>query len=317
LGAALLLGLAYAASIGGMATPVGTPTNMIFYKSYTQYYPSAEALDFLTWAKLGFPIAFIILLAAYFVIWKIILGKSQQSPISRKYFKERYNELGKWSREEKRVGLIFLTAAILWFTRSDIDFNWFQLKGWSNLLPQKKMVDDAFVAILCALLLFIIPAGKKESGTLLNWEDAKHLRYDIILMFGSGFALAYGIEHSGLTDWLANGLKVLKGINVWLLLLAICGVITVISEFASNVASITLMLPVLVALQKEYEISPLLLMIPATLAASLGFMLPVATAANTIVFGSGRISTKQMMSVGLLLDIIGIIVIVIFGYLML
>jgi solute carrier family 13 (sodium-dependent dicarboxylate transporter), member 2/3/5 len=318
LAAALLLGLAYAASIGGMATPVGTPTNMIFYKAYAQYYPDGQNLDFLAWAKIGFPIAVLILFATFFAIKFMILGKENHQAVEKKYFKMKYKELGDWQLEEKMVGIVFLIAAGLWFTRSDIDFGIFKTKGWSNFLPDKKFVDDAFVAIFCALLLFVLPSSKKNKHAfLLNWNDAKNLRYDIILMFGSGFALAYGIEHSGLTDWIANGLKFLKGANVFILLLGICVVITIISEFASNVASITLMLPVLVALQKEYNISPMLLMIPATLAASLGFMLPVATAANTIVFGSGRISAKEMIRIGLVLDIIGIIIIALFSYLFL
>jgi solute carrier family 13 (sodium-dependent dicarboxylate transporter), member 2/3/5 len=318
LSTALMLGLAYAASIGGMATPVGTPTNMIFYKSYEKYYPNSAHLDFFTWAKIGFPIAALVLLAAFFLIKWLVLKNEKYQVVEKQYFKQKYSELGKWQYEEKLVGVIFLVAAVLWFTRSDIDFGWFKTKGWSNILINKKFVDDAFVALLCSIVLFIVPSSKThQRQSLLTWDDAKKLRYDIILMFGSGFALAYGVEQSGLTDWIANGLKFLSGVNVFILLLGICLVITIISEFASNVASITLMLPVLVALQKEYQISPLLLMIPATLAASLGFMLPVATAANTIVFGSGRIPAKEMMRVGLLLDIIGVIIIALFSYLFL
>ncbi len=318
LATALLLGLAYAASIGGMATPVGTPTNMIFYKAYEKYYPQALPLDFFSWTKVGFPIAILILLAAFFLIKVIVLKKGNQPVVEKQYFKHKYKALGAWKSEEKVVGLVFLIAAGLWFTRSDIDFGWIKTKGWSNLLLHKKYVDDAVVAIFCATILFLIPASKANKGQfLLTWQDAKHLRYDIILMFGSGFALAYGIEQSGLTDWIANGLRFLKGVNIFVLLCGVCIVITIISEFASNVASITLMLPVLMALQKEYQVSPLLLMIPATLAASLGFMLPVATAANTIVFGSGRILARDMMKVGVLLDVIGILIIALFSYLFL
>lgn len=318
LATALLLGLAYASTIGGMATPVGTPTNMIFYKAYEKYYPNATALDFFTWAKLGFPIAIVTLLAAFFLIKVLVLKNTNQQVVEKKHFKFKYKALGAWKPEEKIVGFVFLMAALLWFTRSDIDFGWFKTKGWSNLLPNKKYVDDAVVGIFCATVLFLIPASKQNKGQfLLTWQDAKFLRYDIILMFGSGFALAYGIEQSGLTNWIAQGLSFLKGVNVFVLLCAVCLVITIISEFASNVASITLMLPVLMALQKEYQVSPLLLMIPATLAASLGFMLPVATASNTIVFGSGRIVARDMMKIGLWLDIIGILIIALFSYLFL
>jgi sodium-dependent dicarboxylate transporter 2/3/5 len=143
----------------------------------------------------------------------------------------------------------------------------------------------------------------------LIWEDAKKLRYDIILMFGSGFALAYGFEKSGLSNWLADSLVVLKGVHPLLIIIGICFIVTIISEFASNIASIQLALPVMIALQKDLELPALLLMMPATFAASLGFMLPVATAANTIVFGTQEIQIKDMLKVGFVLDVLGILLI--------
>jgi sodium-dependent dicarboxylate transporter 2/3/5 len=178
-------------------------------------------------------------------------------------------------------------------------------------------VDDASVAILAALLLFLIPSKQNKGEALLEWEDAKKIRYDIILMFGSGFALAYGFDESGLSDWLAHCLTALKGVPIFFIILGICVIVTIISEFASNIASIQLAIPVMIALQKDLDLPPLLLMIPATFAASLGFMLPVATAANTIVFGTKRIDIKDMFKVGLVLDAIGILLITIFCYIFL
>jgi sodium-dependent dicarboxylate transporter 2/3/5 len=159
------------------------------------------------------------------------------------------------------------------------------------------------------LLLFLLPSQKNKGEALLVWEDAKKLRYDIILMFGSGFALAYGFEKSGLSNWLADSLIVLKGVPPFVIILGICLIVTIISEFASNIASIQLALPVMLALHKDLELPALLLMMPATFAASLGFMLPVATAANTIVFGTKEIEMKDMLKVGLVLDLLGILVI--------
>ena len=206
---------------------------------------------------------------------------------------------------------------VLWFTRSDIPFENFTFRGWNHLFTKPNLVDDATVAIAAALLLFLIPSKKNTGEALLEWEDAKKIRYDIILMFGSGFALAHGFDVSGLSDWLAHCLVALKGVHIIFIILGICTIVTIISEFASNIASIQLAIPVMIALQKDLNLPPLLLMIPATFAASLGFMLPVATAANTIVFGTKRIDIKDMFKMGLILDAIGIILITLFCYLFL
>jgi sodium-dependent dicarboxylate transporter 2/3/5 len=178
-----------------------------------------------------------------------------------------------------------------------------------------KYIDDAFVAVLAALLLFLIPSKKNDGEALLIWDDAKKLRYDIILMFGSGFALAYGFEVSGLSGWLAGSLVILKGVSPILIILGICIIVTIISEFASNIASVQLIIPVMISLQKELQLPALLLMMPATFAASLGFMLPVATAANTIVFGTRQIQIRDMFRVGIVLDALGILLITFMCYL--
>jgi sodium-dependent dicarboxylate transporter 2/3/5 len=165
-----------------------------------------------------------------------------------------------------------------------------------------------------AVLLFIIPSKTMPGKKLLEWNDTSKLPYDIILLFGSGFALAKGFEDSGLSTYLAAQLQVMQGINpIWIILM-VCVLVTVISEFASNVASIQLVLPILVSLQQAMHLPPLLLMIPATLAASLGFMMPIATAGNTIVFSSGHIKTKEMAFVGFIANVTGIILITLISY---
>jgi sodium-dependent dicarboxylate transporter 2/3/5 len=160
--------------------------------------------------------------------------------------------------------------------------------------------------------LFILPAPGTQGARLLNWEDAKHIRYDIILMFGSGFALAHAFEVSGLSLWISHSLVYLKDAPNWLLITGACALITLVSEFASNIASIQLMIPVLTALLPYINVTPLQLLWPATFAASLGFMLPIATAANTLVYGTRQIILKDMLRIGLLLDLIGIALIVLF-----
>jgi sodium-dependent dicarboxylate transporter 2/3/5 len=312
---ALLLGLAFSATIGGMATPVGTPPNMYFFKAYHQAYPEATDLNFLKWSLIGYPISLTFLAATFVVLNFYFLRNKVELTIEKSFFRSNYKTLGKFSWEEKWVFGIFITCIIAWFTRADIDFGSFKFKGWNHLFEVPKFIDDAFVALVAAILLFLVPSKKNKDEALVIWEDAKKLRYDIILMFGSGFALAYGFEVSGLSNWLAESLVILKGVPVLIILIGICVIITIISEFASNIASIQLAIPVMIALQKDLELPPLLLLMPATFAASLGFMLPVATAANTIVFGTKQIHIKDMFKVGIILDSLGILIIALMCYL--
>jgi solute carrier family 13 (sodium-dependent dicarboxylate transporter), member 2/3/5 len=315
--AALLLGLAFSATIGGMATPVGTPPNMFFFKSFKEAYPDNNELNFFKWAMIGIPLSLTLLLTTFFVLSKYFFNNKVCINITKSFFRENYNSMGKFSYEEKWVFSIFIACALLWLTRADIDFGGFKYRGWNHIFKESKYVDDSIVAVAAALLLFLIPSKKNKEEALLTWDDAKKIRYDIILMFGSGFALAYGFDASGLSGWLANSLSVLQGVHPFLVILGICTVVCIISEFASNIASIQLVIPVMIALQKNLDIPALTLMIPATFAASLGFILPVATAANTIVFGAKRIDIKDMFRVGLILDFIGIVLISVFCYLFL
>lgn len=312
--AAMLLALAYSATIGGMATPVGTPPNMFFFKEYLKNYPDLHDLNFLKWSAIGYPISFAFLLVTYFVLSRYFLKDVNKLEVGKSFFKDTYVQLGRVSYEQKVIMVIFFCCVALWFTREDLIFDSFTFRGWKNIFTLPKAVDDGSVAIAAALVLFLIPSKQNRGEALLIWEDAKKIRYDIILLFGSGFALAYGFEQSGLSDWLAMRLVFLKHVHPILLIGGICVIVTIISEFASNIASIQLCIPIMISLQKEIDVSPLLLMMPATFAASLGFMLPVATAANTIVFGSGKIPVKDMLRVGLVLDVIGILIITILTY---
>jgi solute carrier family 13 (sodium-dependent dicarboxylate transporter), member 2/3/5 len=313
--AALLMGLAFAATTGGLATPVGTPPNMFFFTAYKQAFPADNDLNFLKWSFIGYPISFVFLMIVYCVLNFYFLRKKVSLDIGRDYFKQAYRQLGKFSWEEKWVFAIFISAILLWFTRADIDFGGSRFYGWNHLFMMPAFLDDSFVALVAAVLLFLIPSKKNRGEALLIWDDALKLRYDIILMFGSGFALAYGFKVSGLSQWLASSLLVLKGVPPILIILGICTVVTIISEFASNIASIQLAIPIMMALHTELDLPPLLLMMPATFAASLGFMLPVATAANTIVFGTRQIDIRDMFKVGIVLDLAGILVITCMCYL--
>jgi sodium-dependent dicarboxylate transporter 2/3/5 len=312
---ALLLGLAYSASIGGMATLVGTPTNMIFYRSFTEQYPQSGEVNFLSWFLKAFPIAFILLAFTFFLLKKLFLKKNGTLGLGKSFFKNAYEELGRIGYEEKLVAIVFITTAVLWFSRADVEIGGMKLKGWSSLFGSPEYISDGVVAIAMAMLLFFIPSKQNKGESLLEWKDISKIPFDIILLFGGGFALAKGMEVSGLSTWLASNLGFASKINLVVFILVMCALVTLISEFASNVACIQLMLPILVSLQKEMGINPLLLMIPATLAASLGFMLPVATAPNTIVFGSKMLHAKDMLKAGFLIDVAGIVVITVLSLL--
>lgn len=311
LASALLIGLAYSATIGGMATLVGTPTNMIFVRAYNDAYPGNGDMNFTQWFKIGFPIALVFLFIAFFLLKGMFIGKGMDTSIDRMYFRNEYRGLGKMTYEEKLVALIFSLTAVLWFLRENIDFGTFVMPGWSNVFGEyKAWIHDSTVAIVMALLLFLIPSRAEKGRALITWDEASKLPFDIILLFGSGFALAKGFELSGLSVWLATKLSFLDKSSMVFIILGICMIVALISEFASNVASIQLVLPVLISMQQVLDVHPLYLMIPATLAASLGFMLPVATAPNTIVFGSKRVRVSDMMKAGFVLDVVGIILIV-------
>jgi sodium-dependent dicarboxylate transporter 2/3/5 len=311
---ALLLGLAYSGSIGGMATLVGTPTNMIFSSYYQDNVSATHPISFAAWFSIGFPIALLLLIATFLILRFFYLKKESNIRFDINFFKNGYKALGKFSFEEKWVISIFSVTAVLWFTRSNLDFGFIKIKGWSNLFTDTEFVQDSTVAICAAVLLFIIPSKANKGEQLLMWTDVKRLPYDIILLFGSGFALAKGFDASGLSDWMAGQLHFLHDVHPYFLILGICVMVCVISEFASNVASIQLVLPILFALSKSMKIDPLILMFPATLAASLGYMLPVATAANTIVFGTKQVPLRHMLKSGFWIDVIGILLISLVGF---
>jgi solute carrier family 13 (sodium-dependent dicarboxylate transporter), member 2/3/5 len=250
----------------------------------------------------------VLLLIAYVVI-RFVFIRSNQAAVSRNYFKERYKALGKMNYEEKAVGTLFILTALLWFTRSDLEIGSFFMPGWGSTFGVSEYVQDGTVAILVAVLLFIIPSLSEPGRALITWKEATRIPYEIILLFGGGFAMAKGFELSGLSKWLASHIHFATGNSMFVFVLLLGFFIVLISEFSSNVACIQLMLPVLISLQPVMNVHPLMLLFPATLAASLGFMLPVATAPNTIVFGSGKITMKEMMKTGVYLDIAGILLI--------
>jgi len=307
---ALLLGIAHASTIGGVATMVGTPTNMIFVSYYQQQYPDNVPVSFVQWFLFGVPVALMMVAIGFFTLRWFFLrtDNTEKLYVDSALFKDELRSMGKTGYEEKMVMLLFGVLVLLWFTRADLVIGSITLKGWSNLFSHPKYIQDGAVAVAVSLLLFLIPARQQDT-TLITWEQVKKLPYSVILLFGGGFALAKGFEDSGLTVWLATLLKFLDGYSPVVIVLCICIFIAFVSEFASNMATIQLSLPVLGAIALSTGIDPVLLMIPGTFAASYAFMMPVGTAPNTIIFGSEKLKTTDMMRPGIVLNLCAVVLI--------
>lgn len=313
LATALLLGLAYAATLGGMATLVGTPPNMYFYSYYQRTFPEDSSLHFASFLlEAGLP-ALLIAVLTFLVIRRLHLRRLPALPDGA-WSAQAYRELGAMDRNQKTVASVFLLIVLAWFFRQDMTIGSLHIPGWASLTGLGNRVHDGMVAIAGALLLFMLPASEGQ-GSLLRWKDAEKLPYGIVLLFGSGFALAGGFESCGLSDWLAGQLSGLRGIHPLLLLLVLGAVVTIISEFASNIACVQLVLPVMYALSADVGLPARGLLVATALFASLGFMMPVATPPNTIVFGTGRLRTRDMVRTGLLVNLIGVLVISLFIWL--
>ena len=293
----LLLGIAYSASVGGMATPIGTPPNVIFMGQF--YENTGSELPFARWMSIGLPITLVLLP----IIWWWVTRKIGDSkPIDMP-------EIGKVQTNEIRVMGVFVVTALLWVFRSG---PW---GGWSAWMPGTPgMIGDATVALGAALFLFLCPSGKEptESGNidrLLDWETAERIPWGILVMFGGGMALASGFKESGLSEAIGSQLTFLAGSPTWLIVLSVCLLVTFLTEITSGTATAMLLLPILGEMAVAVDLPPEMLMIPGTISCSCAFMLPVATAPNVIVFGAGGIRTDEMARTGLMLNFIAAIVI--------
>lgn len=332
---AILIGLSFSATIGGMATLVGTPPNMIFAGMYAKSFPNGQPVTFLNWMSFGVPFSFTLLLVAYFILKKMFIPAHRNIHFDMSYIQQQHKNLGAVRYEEKMVLSIFITTVLLWFFRENIPLGVVIVPGWSHLFGSvAPYIKDSTVVIFTSFFLFLIPSRdikttsvsvttheadpdnlnveNNERENLLEWKDVTKLPLNIILLFGCGFAMAKGFESSGLSSAIAVSLNILHGMPVVFILLGVAVLVTVLSEFASNTASIQLVLPIAIPLAASLGVNPLLLMLTATFSASLGYMLPVATAANTIVYGSGDINARDMMRAGIILDIAGIILLLLY-----
>ena len=305
-GTALMLGIAYSASIGGVSTLVGTPPNAILIGIIDTLY--GYEIAFVDWMKLGVPVSIVMLAITWFFLTKIMFrmeAPDSRSESAHRHIEDQLSAMGAMTSQEKKVAIVFFLVAVCWILRG-------------LFTPESlSFVTDPAIAMTGAFLLFAIPAGRETGGFILDWDTAKTIPWDIIILMGGGFALAAGFSESGLTEWLANQLTILQGVHFFILIVVVVLFVTFLTEMTSNAATATLFIPVMGALAGSMDLHPLALMVPTALAASMAFMLPVATPPNAIVFASRQITIGQMARTGLALNIIGALVVSSLSYLLL
>lgn len=313
---ALMLGIAYASSIGGIGTKIGTPPNIVFAAAVKSIFPEAPEIGFLQWMMVGVPLVLLFIPVAWLFLTRISIPiKLKSLPGSKDVINEQLEKLGSMKKGERYVLIIFIFTALAWIFRQNIDLGTFQIPGWSNILGIEKHVNDATVAILSALLLFFIPVSLKEKEFLLDWEWAIKIPWGILLLFGGGIALAAGFKSTGLAAWIGENLKLFSNVPLLLMIMITCFMLTFLTEVTSNTATATIFMPILAATALAMKIHPFLLMVPATISASCAFMLPVATPPNAIVFGSGCVTIPQMAKAGVGMNFIGIFIVTAITYL--
>ncbi|OFX51744.1 MAG: sodium:dicarboxylate symporter [Bacteroidetes bacterium GWB2_41_8] len=313
----LLLGVAYSASIGGIATLVGTPPNLSFARIFEIYFPDAPEITFATWLLFALPVSIMLFISAWIYLYYVYNQKKQNwTSVSKHTFRDQLHEMGPMRYEEKVVLIAFISVALLWIFRLDLDLGWIKIPGWSGIFPKSSFLDDGTVAIFVAIVLFIIPSKSADFKRIMDWEGATKIPWHIILLFGGGFALASGIKESGLSTWFGEQLIFVADFNPIVVILSVALLITFLTELTSNTATTEMILPILAGIAISTEINPLFLMLPATLSASLAFMLPVATPPNAIIFGTNRVTVSQMAKTGLILNLIGAVIVTVMTYLL-
>lgn len=299
-GKALMLAIAYSASIGGMATLIGTPPNLVF-AGYVQETYGIE-ISFWQWIKFGFPISVLLLIISwYYLTRKAFTFKQKEFPGGKAEINRLKKELGPMKREEKIVLGVFIFTAFCWITRSFLI---------ENIIPG---IDDTIIAMFSGILLFTLPS-KTPGEKIINWEEAVKMPWGIILLFGGGMALAAGFEVTGLAIWLGSQMTLLQALPLILLVVVIITSVNFITEMTSNLATTAMLLPILAPIAVGLGINPFMLMVATTVAASCAFMLPVATPPNAVVFGSGYLRIPDMIRAGIWMNVISIVLLTLMVY---
>lgn len=307
----LMLGIAYACSVGGLSTLVGTPPNLSFTRIFAITFPDAPEISFGPWLLVGLPISIIMIAVIWVLLTRVLFRVPAHITVDRAVVKRERADLGRMGFEEKVVAVVFATTALLWVFRVRLDLGFVSVPGWSELLADPSLVDDGTVAIAMAALMFFIPTRTPGSGSarVADADLIPRLPWDIVLLFGGGFALAWGFRETGLSELIGQQFAGLAGAPPFLVVIVICLTLTFLTELTSNLATTEMVLPILASVAIAAQMHPLLLMIPATFSASCAFMMPVATPPNAIIFGSGRVRIADMAKAGLLINLVGVLVV--------
>ena len=286
----LLLGIAFAANVGGIGTPIGTPPNLVMMGAYKDL--GHPELSFTEWMKFGVPVTLTMVLFIWLWLSRGITGKERIA----------LPDPGTWRTPEVRTLLVFILTALAWITRSEPFGGW---KTWLDL-PQ---ANDASVAFVAVIFLFCLPSGEKKGDRLLDWKTANKIPWGMLVLVGAGLCLGEGFKQSGLSATIAGVFSGIENLPLLVILLGIALLVTFLTEMTSNTATTNVLMPILGAAATASDIDPILLMIPAAMSASCAFMLPVATIPNAVVFGTGEVSVRRMAREGLALNLIGAMVV--------
>ena len=344
-GTALMLGIAYAASVGGIGTPIGTPANVIFLQQLPEYFPGAKGMiTFPKWMAYTLPLVVVLIPLIWLLLTRVLCRMPPGLTLGEPgVLQDEMRRLGPMSKAERRVLVLFAVTACLWIFRADIQIvspevttrdggeetvsKGLKIPGivtilcrW-KLLPEevaaKRFIGDGTIAIFMAVLFFLVSSGGPKGERLLDWESASKIPWGLLLLFGGGLAIAQEFQATGLAEWVGGRLQFFKQMPLPLMIGAVCLMMTFLTEVTSNTVITVVMMPVLASLARGIDVNPILLMMPAAISASFAFMLPVATGPNAVVFSSGHVSIARMAKTGFILNLIGVIVVIAYVYLVL
>lgn len=314
---ALMLSIAFAASIGGIGTLVGTPPNIIFVATLRKIFPSAPEITFVKWFFVCFPLVVIFLPIAWVYMTRIAFRiPTGAASAGTNVIQEELGKLGRMKKAEKWTLAYFILLALGWTFRKNLNFGFVHIPGWSNLLGIDKSVHDSTVAIFVSMLLFLTPVNLRKGQFLLDWKSAVRIPWGILILFGGGIALAAGFGETGLAKWIAHSLAAIQHFPLIIMMFSVSLLMVMLTEVTSNTAITTIFMPILAATAVAMGVNPIGMMMVGTISASLAFMLPVATPPNAIVFGSGYVRLPTMAKVGFGLDVVGILLVILVMYLL-
>jgi sodium-dependent dicarboxylate transporter 2/3/5 len=310
----LLLSVAWAASIGGMGTPIGSPPNGIFLAQMSILLPDVPAIDFFSWMMFGIPLVLLLIPAAWLYLTKLVYPDIPLAiPGARQIIDTRMEKLGQMNRAEMLTLCVFVLTAAAWIFSDSKEIGGVVIPGLDRIFPE---ISDSVIAMAGAFLLFILPSGDKDGGRLMDWKTATGIPWDILLLFGGGLCLSAAFIKSGLAAALGDMLGSIPAVHPLLILLAVILAVSFLTEVTSNTAVASLMMPIMAVFGAGSGLNPVILMLAAAFASSMAFMMPVATPPNAIVYGTGRIAMRDMNKAGLIMNFVSaVILLLVVGFL--